>query len=90
MTRAQQLLNEAREQINEAKAKSFEEWLSTNHNYHYDETFKLTVLKPRYENNRESIVGIRTTPKTMEEIKSLANVELISQKGTYYLIKVSA
>ena len=89
MTRAEQLLNEALEQINKAKTNSFDEWLK-NEQYTYNETFKLTVLKPRYENNRENLVGIRTTAKTMAEIKALANIEVINQKGTYYLVKVNA
>ena len=89
MTRAEELLNQARETIKETKTKSFEEWLK-NISFPYDNNFKETVLKSQYENNKNNIVSIRTTKKTMSEIQTLADIEILKHSGTYYSVKVSA
>lgn len=88
MKRAEQLLKETLEKIQDAKAKDFKSWKPNN--FPYDEFFEEHILKPCYEALKNNIVEIRTTKKTMEEIKTLANIKVLLQKGTYYLVKVSA
>ena len=94
MTRAEQLRQQAKQQIAEAKTRTFIQWLVSCSGWHrdgvtcgYDEATLENYIKPQYEELRQGIAVIRTTAKTMAEILEFADLEIIEHKGTYYKVK---
>ena len=91
MTRAEQLLKEAKTMIREAKEKSFEEYFKSRCEIPNNQYLKECYLT-EYNNARNNIVVIRTTQKNISEIQKLGKVEIIVTSGvknSHYKVKVS-
>ena len=79
MTRTEQLRQQAKMEIANAKTKTFIQWLVTSNwkNGGYDENTLEKYIKPKYEELKNNIVVIRTTLKTMNEIQQFENIEIL-------------
>lgn len=94
MTRAEYLRQEAREKIAEAKTRTFIQWkvscdwhINGIESGYVDEATLENYIKPQYEELRQGIAVIRTTAKTMAEIREFESIEILEHKGTYYKVK---